>query len=182
MIPVTLSTERLVLDQPASADRELIAEYCSDPLFETYMNTPWPYELKHATHFVTQYVPMGWRTDAEYTWAIRAGGTFLGVIGYREATRDVGYWLGAPHRGHGYMTEAATAVVDWLFAQGLPEINWECIPGNEASVGVARKLGFTYTGTSPSILCSRDGVVPESWHATLSATDGRDPKSGWPLP
>ncbi len=179
MIPITLSTARLVLDQPVSADRALIAEYCADPLFEHVMNTPWPYELKHATSFVNDYVPMGWRTDVEYTWALRASGEFLGVIGYREATRDIGYWLGAPHRGHGYMTEAATAVVDWLFESGKRSLQWECIPGNAASAGVARKLGFTYTGSGPSLLVST-GVA--AWHATLAATDDRSEKPGWPVP
>jgi len=180
MIPVTLGTERLTLDQPATADRELIAQYCSDPLFESYMTTPWPYEVKHATGFVTDYAPMGWRTNAEYTWAIRAEGVFVGVIGYREATRDIGYWLGAPHRGHGYMTEAAGAVVDWLFAQGRDELAWECVVGNTASAGVARKLGFAFTGVAPSSQPARDGTPQPSWHGVLTATDSRAPQPGWP--
>ena len=180
MIPVALATERLLLDQPTLADVALIAEYCGDPLFEVYMNTPWPYERKHAVHFVEHYVPIGWEDDREFTWAIRCDGDFLGVIGYREATRDIGYWLGAPHRGRGYMTEAATVVVDWLFGQGRTELQWECIPDNAASASVARKLGFTFTGTGPSALTSRDDSVATSWHASLAATDSRDEKSGWP--
>lgn len=181
MIPVALATPRLVLDQPTAADIPLIAEYCGDPLFERFMNTPWPYERKHAEQFVEQYVPIGWEDDREYTWALRADGTFLGVIGYREATRDIGYWLGAPHRGRGYMTEAATAVIYWLFSLGKRELTWECIPGNDASASVARKLGFAYTGTGPSALTSRDGSTATSWHGTLAATDSRAPKDGWPL-
>jgi len=180
MIPITLTTERLLLDQPTLADVALIAEYCSDPLFETFMNTPWPYERKHATQFVESYVPIGWEDDREYTWALRADGTFLGVIGYREATRDIGYWLGKPHRGRGYMTEASTAVVDWLFDRGKRTLTWECIPGNDASASVARKLGFAYTGTGPSALTSRDDSTAVAWHATLNSTDDRTVKDGWP--
>ncbi|ODU63181.1 MAG: hypothetical protein BGO97_03495 [Micrococcales bacterium 70-64] len=179
MIPVTLTTPRLVLDQPTLADVELIAKYCSDPLFEQYMNTPWPYERKHALHFVESYVPIGWEDDREFTWAIRADGEFVGVVGYREETRDIGYWLGAPHRGAGIMTEAATAVVDWLFEQGRSEIAWECIPGNTASASVARKLGFAFAGEGPSALTSRDGGTATAWHGTLTAAD-RAEKPGWP--
>lgn len=182
MIPVTLTTERLVLDQPTLADVALIAQYCADPLFETTMNTPWPYERKHAVHFVESHVPIGWEDDREYTWAIRADDEFLGVIGYREETRDVGYWLGAPHRGRGYMTEAGSAVVDWLFAQGKPALAWEALPGNLASASVARKLGFAFTGSGPSALVSRDGSTAQSWHAALAADDDRSAKDGWPLP
>lgn len=80
------------------------------------------------------------------------------------------------------MTEAAAAVVDWLFSTGRRSITWECLPGNTASAGVARKLGFTYTGTGPSHLASRDGSTADSWHATLSSTDDRSQKTGWPRP
>jgi RimJ/RimL family protein N-acetyltransferase len=182
MIPVTLTTERLHLDQPTDADVTLIAQYCSDPLFETTMNTPWPYERKHAVQFVESFVPIGWEDDREYTWAIRSGGDFVGMIGYREASGDVGYWLGEPHRGLGYMTEASTSVVDWLFSRGKASISWECVPGNLASANVARKLGFSYTGVGPSSLTAREGSPDTAWHATLAATDDRSPKPGWPLP
>jgi RimJ/RimL family protein N-acetyltransferase len=181
MIPVTLTTERLKLDQPTLADVTRIAEYCADPLFETTMNTPWPYERKHAVQFVESLVPIGWEDDREYTWAIRSGDELLGMIGYREASGDFGYWLGAPHRGLGYMTEAGTAVVDWLFAQGKASIAWECVPGNVASAGVARKLGFTYTGAGPTSLAAREGAATDAWHGILAATDDRAEKPGWPL-
>ena len=99
MMPVTLRTERLVLDQPTPDDIDLIAQYCSDPVFERLMTTPWPYERKHAAHFVEKYVPLGWEDETEFTWAIRSDSDFLGMIGYRAQLRMIGYWLGAPHRG-----------------------------------------------------------------------------------
>ncbi|MBX3099147.1 MAG: GNAT family N-acetyltransferase [Salinibacterium sp.] len=180
MIPVTLTTPRLVLDQPTSADSTVIAEYCTDPVFEINMTTPWPYELKHATHFVSDYVPMGWRTGEEYTWAIRSDGVFLGMVGYRVPSGMIGYWLGAPHRGQGIMTEAATAVVDWLFSVGIPSLGWECIPGNTASVSVARKLGFTFLGLRDALVPDRDGSTPPVWQAALASNDDRSEKPGWP--
>ena len=182
MIPVTLTTERLVLDQPSLADANHIAEYCSDPLFEHLMTTPWPYERKHAVHFVESYVPIGWEDDKEYTWAIRRDGEFAGMIGYRTELGMIGFWLGAPHRGLGIMTEAATAVVDWVFEQGSPAVRWECVEGNAASASVARKLGFTYTGSGPGAVTARDGSASPSWLATLLATDSRAEKPGWPQP
>jgi RimJ/RimL family protein N-acetyltransferase len=178
--PVTLVSERLTLDQPTTTDRDLVTEYCRDPLFETFMTLPWPYEPRHADFFIEQLVPTGWATDTEYTWALRHRGAFLGVIGYRSTTRDLGYWLGRPHRGRGYMTEAATAAIDWLFAIGIDELAWECVVGNAASAAVARKVGFSYTGEAPTALGFRDGATPQSWHATLAAHDDRGQKAGWP--
>jgi RimJ/RimL family protein N-acetyltransferase len=182
MRPATLTTERLVLDQPTLADVELIARYCSDPLFEHVMTTPWPYERKHAVHFVESYVPIGWEDDNEYTWAIRLGGDFVGMIGYRTELETIGFWLGEPHRGSGIMTEAATAAIEWVFGTGRSTVRWECVEGNVASTAVARKLGFSYTGAGPGAVAARTGEAPPSWHATLAATDSRDAKPGWPIP
>jgi RimJ/RimL family protein N-acetyltransferase len=178
--PVTLVTDRLVLDQPTVADVDITTEYCQDPLFERFMVTPWPYSRADAVGFFVDYVPRAWERNNEYTWALRRDNEFLGVIGFRPAGNDVGYWIGAPHRGYGYMTEAMGAVLDWLFAQGYDDILWECFAGNAGSASVARKNGFTFTGDSESNLSARDGSHPQALHAVLKAEDSRDPKPGWP--
>jgi RimJ/RimL family protein N-acetyltransferase len=182
MKPVELRTRRLTLDQPTRADRDLIVEYCRDPLFERFMLTPWPYQPEHADTFVDRYVPEGWRTDREFTWALRRDGVFLGVVGFREAAHDIGFWLGAPYRGNGYMPEAVTTVLDWAFdVRGADSVVWECMEGNVASMTVARKTGFAFTGAGPSLIPARDGSHPAAWHGRLHAEDDRAPKSGWPV-
>ena len=60
MQPLTLRTDRLVLDQPRDGDVDAITEYCQDPLFERYLTVPWPYEREHAVSFVDDYIPAGW--------------------------------------------------------------------------------------------------------------------------
>lgn len=182
MIPVVLRTERLVLDQPEERDVPLLTEYCQDPVFEHFMVTPWPYEEHHARAFVSSLVPKGWAENSEYTWAVREseGGPLLGMIGHRPSRSDIGFWLGRPHRGAGYMTEASHALVDWLFERGRQRIFWECIAGNAASASVARKCGFRYTGERPAVIPGRNGEHPLAWHAELVATDDRSVKQGWP--
>ena len=182
MMPVALRTQRLVLDAPQSSDLDAIVEYCRDPLFERFMTLPWPYEPQHASFFIDQLAPNGWASGDELTWAIRlaGGGPLLGALGWRRVTNDIGYWLGEPHRGNGYMTEAVSEVADHLFASlGLASIAWECVVGNHASARVARAAGFRFTGTGPSLLGFRDGSHPEAWHGALTADD-RDRKPGWP--
>ncbi|MDQ1572399.1 MAG: hypothetical protein QOF79_3073 [Actinomycetota bacterium] len=180
MDPAALTTARLVLDQPTLADADLIAEYCQDPVFEHFMTTPWPYTRPDAVGFIEEYVPGGWATGREYTWAIRTEGRFLGVIGYRIAGRDIGFWLGEPHRGNGYMPEATATVVDWLFGLGTPGVRWECVVGNLSSLAVARKAGFRFTGEREATVRDRDGGHPLAWHGELSPDDSREPKPGWP--
>jgi RimJ/RimL family protein N-acetyltransferase len=182
MRPVTLRTKRLVLDQPVASDRDVIVEYCRDPLFEAFMTLPWPYEPKHADFFIDELVPRGWATGSELSWAIRESeaGPILGAIGWRAAGNDLGYWLGAPHRGRGIMPEAVTVVADYLFAElGLAEIRWECVVGNTASASVARKTGFRFTGAGPADLTFRDGSHPAAWHGILTPERSGD-GAAWP--
>lgn len=183
MKPVVLVTERLVLDQPDDHDIETITEFCVDPLFEKFLVTPWPYRREHAEGFVLELIPKGWATDAEYTWALRLGPSepLLGVIGVRTDRQDLGFWMGAPHRGRSYLPEAAGAVMDWAFAEaGFERLTWEAFVGNTSSAAVARKLGFTFTGVADSEIPARDGTFPPAWHGILSASDSRDEKPGWP--
>jgi RimJ/RimL family protein N-acetyltransferase len=179
-----LRTERLWLDSPVLSDRFAVAEYCRDPLFETLMTLPWPYELRHADFFLYRAVPGGWLSGDELTWALRTSkeGPLIGVIGWRRELGDIGFWLGAPHRGKGLMTEAVVAVTDWLASEfDLTEIAWECVAGNAASVSVARKSGFEFTGERPTTLTFRDGTHPDSWHGVLRVAAPRVEHPGWPL-
>jgi RimJ/RimL family protein N-acetyltransferase len=182
VVPFDLRSERLVLDSPVEADIDDVTRYCQDPLFARFMTVPNPYSRRDAEHFVTQYVPHGWETDTEYTWAIRLAGTpdLVGMIGLRTARPDIGYWLGARHRGRGYMTEAVQAVTGWALRSGWDRIEWECVAGNTDSAAVARRAGFGYTGEGPSILTFRDGSHPHSWHGVLPAPPG--PPTPWPVP
>jgi RimJ/RimL family protein N-acetyltransferase len=183
MLPFNLDGEGLRLDQPVQADIAVIAEYCKDPVFEQYLTTPWPYTLDDARYFVDQHVPQGWRGGYESTWAIRSATAdeLLGVIGYRTAHNDIGFWLGAPHRGKGIMPSAVRLVTAKLFdSRATTQVTWECVVGNLASLSVARTCGFTYTGVGPAHTRARDGSYPQSWHAVLQATDTPSHTPGWP--
>jgi len=183
MKPVALSSALARLDQPTSGDTEAIFEYCQDPLFERVLTVPWPYGREDAASFISGYVPAGWASDREYTWAVRAPGSpeLIGVIGLRVPSGSIGYWVGAPHRGHGYIPEAQRLVADWAFSTGVVDaITWQCVPGNIASARTARKTGFTFVGEVPADHPHRDGSFPPAWTGRLLATDDRAPKAGWP--
>lgn len=178
MHPTPLTSERLVLSLPTPADVDLMTEYCQDPELTRYVPVPVPYTTESARVFIEQLVPAWWQSGNEFNWAIRRdAGELLGMLGARrhapESTVfDIGYWLGSPHRGHGFAAEAVRAVVDWLFGQKVATlVTWEAIVGNDASVGVARKAGFRYTDTSPSLGTFRDGSHPLCWHAQLAPSD-----------
>jgi RimJ/RimL family protein N-acetyltransferase len=181
--PLELRSERLTLSLPTASDGDVdaITRYCQDPLFEQYLTTPWPYGRSDAVRFVDA-VARWWAENSEYTFGIRLDdGALIGMMGWRSRG-DVGFWMGAEHRGRGYMVEALATMVEWVFVEHEPErIAWETLPGNLASARVARAAGFRYTGVAPVLVPARDGSHPDSWHAELRRDDDRDPKPGWPL-
>ncbi|MGW9629730.1 GNAT family N-acetyltransferase [Agromyces sp. NPDC055520] len=183
MQPVTLSTERLVLDLPVEADTELVAHYCTDPLFLKYLTTPWPYTVEHARAFLVEYVPEAWASEDELTWALRreAGAPLLGVVGLRRGN-EIGYWLGAEHRGEAFMAEAVSAVCEWTLSGGVPDaefVLWRANEGNVASAKVARAAGFRRIAPRIATVPARDGSPIPAWHAERRAEVEPDAFASW---
>ena len=59
----------------------------------------------------------------------------------------LGYWLGRPYWGHGYMTEAARSFIAHVFGSGLSDIIYSgAFADNQASLRVQQKLGFERVG------------------------------------
>jgi RimJ/RimL family protein N-acetyltransferase len=85
-------------------------------------------------------------------WAIElADGRVAGTVLFKPLPNgvgevEVGWHLHPECWGHGYATEAARAVIDRGFADGLPEVYAVVRPGNEASSAVCRRLGMTPLG------------------------------------
>jgi ribosomal-protein-alanine N-acetyltransferase len=62
---------------------------------------------------------------------------------------SLGYWIGRPHTGRGYMTDAGRAVVPYVFGTlGLHRLEAACLPHNLASARVLAKIGFKREGTA----------------------------------
>ncbi len=184
MAPVTLRTERLVLSVPTEADIDAIYEACQDPAIQRWVALPSPYERKHAEGFIPR-VAEHWAKNSEYTWAIRAGGRFAGMIAllqHGDESSEIGYWMAPDARGHGILTEAARAVLDWGFAAdggALERIEWRAVAGNTASARSARTLGFRYEGLLRRGLVGNLGRE-DGWLAALLPTDDRMPQT-WPV-
>ena len=96
-----------------------------------------------------------WRFLGYGYWVVedRATGRFVGEVGFADFKRDIGKdfggmpeagWVISPNwAGRGYATEAMRAGAEW-FDQAMPGSASFCMiaPANEASIKVARKLGY----------------------------------------
>ena len=143
-----ITTERLTLRTATQADAAFIAREISNPQVQQWLTAPpHPYTLENAEYYVAHIA-----RDEGFFLIEDAGGPvgFASIRPRREPgedVRDLGYWLAVDAHGKGYMTEAATAALDWYFAQGEPYATSGWLEGNGASENVLTKLGFAKTGT-----------------------------------
>lgn len=86
------------------------------------------------------------------------GGLTLTNIRYGVAQMaTLGYWMGAPHAGHGHMTRAVAALIPFVFKTlRLHRLEAACIPTNVASIRLLRRAGFTQEGYARRYLCIND--------------------------
>lgn len=92
-----------------------------------------------------------------------ATGAFAGHLGlsYRErflGQAMIGYSLRPEFRGRGFATRAAILISDWAFAHaGVLRVIAGVFPGNEASMRVLERAGFTREGYFKARLPGHDG-------------------------
>lgn len=65
---------------------------------------------------------------------------FYGSVQHR--TLEVGFSFDPRHQGNGYAGEAARALIDWAFGQGIHRVIGRLEPRNIASARVLEKLGL----------------------------------------
>lgn len=184
MDTVTLRTARLELSPPREGDADAIFAACQDETLQRYTTVPSPYTREHAEGFIEKSRGW-WEAGSEATWAIRDGDTLVGMIGLHRlggGAGEIGYWMAAPARGRGVLTEAAHAVIDWGFSPdgpALKRIEWRAVVGNISSARTARTLGFRFEGTLRQALANGAGVRDDGWIAGLLPSDDRTPQH-WP--
>jgi ribosomal-protein-alanine N-acetyltransferase len=86
----------------------------------------------------------------------------MGWIGLTRAGADarvasLGYWIGEPFWGQGYVAQAARAFLDIAWAEwDIDAIEAEIQLGNAASLAIVRKLGMEEIGERPVYASARD--------------------------
>lgn len=121
--PSQLTTARLWLRKPAAADVPFLVRYASHrSVSDNLLNVPHPYAEEDAV-FWLNFVLQGWKTEERFVFAVaeKESGEFMGAIGLHPAAKhnaaEMGYWLGEPFWGAGFMTEAAAAVLRFGFEE-----------------------------------------------------------------
>jgi ribosomal-protein-alanine N-acetyltransferase len=134
--------------------------------FLTPWEPTWPHNALHYSYFCSLLRRQwrDWRQGKAYAFLIfqHAGdqaGTLIGSITLNDIQRGIaqkgtlGYWIGKPYAGQGLMTEAAGLMCDFaLNTLRLHRVEASCLPHNEPSKALLKRLGFEEEGFAKAYL------------------------------
>jgi RimJ/RimL family protein N-acetyltransferase len=147
-----INTKRLKLREITQQDFQAVHEYASDP--ETVKYMPFgPNTEEETQEFINRNLKRQQddpRTDYGFGIILKTENRFIGACGIHgvsEVQASIGYILNRRYWSHGYATEAAKALVDYLFRElGVHRVFASCDPENHASIRVLEKVGMSLEG------------------------------------
>lgn len=168
---------RVFLRVPERADRD---EFISLMRASRAFHRPWATAPSDDDRFAT-YLADSRRPDFEAMLLCRYGDlAILGFFNLSQISRGslqsayLGYAVGKPYAGHGYMREGIQLVLRHAFADlRLHRIEANIQPENHASIALARGAGFHREGFSPRYLKiagrwrdhERWAILADDWRA-----------------
>ena len=174
----TLVTERLVLRKLRKEDMATYAENFLNWSIVKFLSSavPWPYPSppeQHLWEWVSSY-------DEQFGVSCWIWGIFLksapdeaiGNIHIEEVDGKYtrGFWLAEKHWRQGLMTEATSAVNDYLFSDlGLDELHMSNAKGNTGSRRIKEKTGAKFLEEKSGTFKDPDLKISEHWILTKKA-------------
>ena len=152
----TIDTPRLILRRAVREDAEpMFRNWASDDAVTKFLTWPTYQSVESAYPILNMWVN-NYEKDDYYHWMIvlKELGEPIGsisVVNQRDdiAEAEIGYCIGKAWWHRGIMTEALTAVMDYLFDEvGMNRIEAKHDVNNPHSGAVMKKCGMRYEGTS----------------------------------
>ncbi len=171
----TIETSRLILRKAVREDAEpMFRNWASDPEVTKYLT--WStYEKVETAHSVLDMWINEYENPNFYMWMIilKERNEPIGSISVVRQRGDIGeaeigYCIGRLWWHMGIMSEALTAVIDYLIKEvGMNRIAAKHDPNNPHSGGVMRKCGMKYEGTSYASDYNNQGICDTAHYAIL---------------
>lgn len=170
-----IETTRLILRMAQKTDAEpMFRNWASDPEVTKYLT--WPtYDSVGNAYSILEIWTKEYENPNFYQWMIELKeiGEPIGsisVVHLRDdiAQAEIGYCIGQKWWHKGIMTEALTAVIDFLFAEiGMNRIEAKHDTNNPHSGGVMKKCKMRYEGTSRASDRNNQGICDVAQYAIL---------------
>lgn len=158
-----LFTDRLILRDPAAEDAAPLIKILCQDFVRRYncLGTPLTEEA------MAKMLEANAAAGSQFVLEHRSSGRVIGSVGlqedslrYRVAAVTIDYYLSEEFAGKGYMTEALTELIGWLFRTRRPElISARVFTENTASLRLLAKLGFQQEGVLRRAVRNFEGKV-----------------------
>lgn len=168
---LVIKTPRLTLRPPRLEDAAAI-----QPLFARweiirFMRThvPWPYPADGAVTYLRDTLLPDMARHKALAFAMCLGDAVVGLITFKKEEKkdiyEVGFWIGQPYWGQGYMAEALNAAL-----AHYPDIQVyaTCAADNRASARVQEKCGFAFKGIVQAPIAHHCGATTEEYRERVS--------------
>ena len=171
----TIETSRLILRRAVREDAEaMFRNWASDPEVTKYLT--WPtYEKVETAYQILDLWASEYEKSDYYQWMIvlKELGEPIGSISVvrqndRVEEAEIGYCIGSRWWHRGIVSEALTAIIEYLFAKvGMNRVAARHDPNNPHSGGVMRKCGMKYEGTHRACDRNNQGICDAAQYAIL---------------
>lgn len=153
-----LVTRRLTLRPPIAFDAEDIALWLSNRAVARMLaRVPFPYAQADAEEWIA-----GLAGDPDAMVYTIHRQRLIGLVSIEGGgpEPELGYWLAEPWHGHGFVTEAARALIGHAFAtRDIAAVRSSVFVDNPASQRVQQKLGFSVCGGGNAWSVPRNEMV-----------------------
>ena len=156
-MPETLHTARLALEPWSDAHLPAFAALARTPAVMRFIGdgSTWTDARIHEVHArcLTHWAEHGFGWRMAVLQGRQVGLIALNFAGENSGVDpdeyEIGWWLSPDHWRQGLTSEGARAIRDEAFGRvGAPSLIARILPGNDASLGVARGLGLAVEGES----------------------------------
>jgi RimJ/RimL family protein N-acetyltransferase len=171
-----ITTARLLLREYAADDLPALLAYHADPRAREFYGPEEgrPDQLRQLLETFTTWAAERPRRNYQLAIAPRedprmlAGSAGLRQIGLEAGRADLGLELHPAWWGHGYATEAASALLDFGFSElGLLSVRGLTVSANARVARLVRRLGFEVVGTRTGAAWMRERNWSETeWQLT----------------
>jgi len=148
-----LETDRLILKNISSEDRDFILKQFSDDTINQYLFDAEPLSnLEEADEIIDFYVQPEPRAQHRWILILKSNGSKIGTCGFHcwdknNNSVEIGYDLQKEHWGQGLMTEALKEILSFaLHSMGVKKMYAHIYVDNEKSITITQKLGFKFNG------------------------------------
>ena len=142
-----MKSPTITLRPMRESDLENLVKYANNPQIEANLSDrmPYPYTMEEGEKFMKEVLS----TDPHNRMVIALEDQMIGLIGIHpqedifQINGELGYWLGEPYWGQGFMTEAIKQMIPYAFETfDIQRIFARTFGRNVPSQKVLEKAGF----------------------------------------